>query len=199
MSKPRPHTRHGVWASDLVWSDSLAIHIFINSNIYTSGRLSLALEANNGCNIFYLQSIIQPNSSGIICWRCSLQLSVQTVHHKQEVGLKHCKTEHLVRSKLTLYNKWCASNVVTHIKSCWTYKHSHDQRYCLVLCFVDRASGYIKLKKNQPDAHFLLSIFFQIPLHISEEPTAHYQEVQRMDVLWIDPKHADVFDEIDWR
>jgi len=31
-----------------------------------------------------------------------------------------------------------------------------------VLCFVDRASGYNRVKKNQLDALFFLSIFFYI-------------------------------------
>jgi len=44
----------------------------------------------------FLLGIIQPNSSDIVWWCCSPQFSVQTVHHKQEVGLKHCKTEHPV-------------------------------------------------------------------------------------------------------
>jgi len=30
------------------------------------------------------------------CYSYFFQVSEQTVHHKQEVDLKHCKTEHLV-------------------------------------------------------------------------------------------------------
>jgi len=50
-----------------------------------------------------------------------------------------------------------------------------------ILCFVIRAYRYIHLKKNQPDAQFISSIFRQTPLHVSGESTAHHQEVHRMD------------------
>ena len=49
------------------------------------------------------------------------------------------------------------------------------------LCFVDHASRYIHLKKNQLDSQFIFSIFRQIPLHVSGVSIAHHQEVYRMD------------------
>ena len=52
---------------------------------------------------------------------------------------------------------------------------------CSDLCFVDRASRYIHLKKNQIDAQFVFSICRQTPLHILGVSTAHHQEVHRMD------------------
>jgi hypothetical protein len=50
-----------------------------------------------------------------------------------------------------------------------------------LLCFVDRVSGYIRLKKNQTDAQFTFSIFRQTPLHVSGVSIAHHNEVHRMD------------------
>jgi len=50
-----------------------------------------------------------------------------------------------------------------------------------LFCFVDRASLYIHLKKNQLDAQFIFGIFRQTPVHISGVSIAHHQEVQRMD------------------
>ena len=49
------------------------------------------------------------------------------------------------------------------------------------LYFVDRASRYIHLKKNQLDAQFIFSIFRQTPLHVSGVYIAHHQEVNRLD------------------
>jgi len=37
-------------------------------------------------------------------------------------------------------------------------------------------------KENQLDAHFILSIFRQTPLHVSGVSIAHHQEVHRMDI-----------------
>jgi hypothetical protein len=48
------------------------------------------------------------------------------------------------------------------------------------LCFVDRASRYTNIKKNQLDAQFVFSIFHQTPLHVSGLSKAHHQEVHRM-------------------
>jgi len=49
------------------------------------------------------------------------------------------------------------------------------------LRFVDRASRYINLKKNHPDAQFIFSIFRQTPLHVSGISLANHQDVHRMD------------------
>jgi len=49
------------------------------------------------------------------------------------------------------------------------------------VCFVDRASGHIYLKRNQADAHFIFSIFRQTPLHVSGVSIARHQEVHRTD------------------
>ena len=52
---------------------------------------------------------------------------------------------------------------------------------CTMLCFVDSASRYIHVNKNQLGAQFVFSIFRRKPLHISPVSTAHHQEVRRMD------------------
>jgi len=81
-----------------------------------------------------------------------------------------------------------------------------------ILCFVDRASRYIHLKKNQLGAQFIFSMFHQTPLHVSGVSKTHHREVRRMDTI-IDTyccihtvylpmmvlvilKHIDMFDEI---
>jgi hypothetical protein len=46
----------------------------------------------------FLLGTIQPNSSDIV-----IQFSVQAVHNKQEVGLKHCKTEHLIQKQAYIF------------------------------------------------------------------------------------------------
>jgi hypothetical protein len=46
-----------------------------------------------------------------------------------------------------------------------------------VLCFVDRASRYNRVKKTQLDAQITLSIFRQ-PVQFSGVSRAHHQEVQ---------------------
>jgi hypothetical protein len=45
-----------------------------------------------------------------------------------------------------------------------------------ILCFVDRASRYSRVMKNQLDAQFILSVFRQ-PLHVSGVSRAHHHEV----------------------
>jgi len=49
-----------------------------------------------------------------------------------------------------------------------------------ILCSVDRASRYIRLKKKQLDAQFIFSTFRQTPLHVSGVSVAHHQEVHRI-------------------
>jgi len=48
-----------------------------------------------------IQSFIQLIFSGRVWWCCSLQFSVQTVHHKQEVDFKHWKQNIWSRNKHT--------------------------------------------------------------------------------------------------
>jgi len=48
------------------------------------------------------------------------------------------------------------------------------------LCLVDHASQYICVKENQLDAKFIVSIFHQTPLHVSDVSTVHNQEVHRV-------------------
>ena len=64
------------------------------------------------------------------------------------------------------------------------FSHTHgrkDRQTREILCFVDRASRYSRLKKNQLDAQFIFSIFRQTRLHVSGVSIAHHQEVHRMD------------------
>ena len=76
-----------------------------------------------------MQCIIKLNSSGLIWWCCSFQFFVQTVHHKQEVGFKHCKMNICFRGKFTFSKTWSASKAVTHINKfdCLTF---YDKEYC---------------------------------------------------------------------
>ena len=54
----------------------------------------------------------------------------------------------------------------------------HVTFMAVILCFVDRASRYIRVKKNQLDAN-LFSVYFVRTLHVSGVTTAHHQEAQR--------------------
>jgi hypothetical protein len=58
--------------------------LFVTS--YVSGRR--VLDVSN-------LSVCECDDSRAMWGRCSLQFSVQTVHHEDEVDLKHCNTEHL--------------------------------------------------------------------------------------------------------
>jgi len=49
----------------------------------------------------------------------------------------------------------------------------------IVLCFADRASRYNRVKKNQPDAQLILSIFPQ-PLHVSDVSMPIMRRYNRM-------------------
>jgi len=70
----------------------------------------------------------------------------------------------------------------THTKhpiiAIWNAAYSCFQTFGGILCFVDRASRYIHLQKNQLDAQFIFSVFRQTPLHVSVVCIAHHQEVQ---------------------
>jgi hypothetical protein len=89
----------------LVRSHSRPTHIPISEQLkrkirymYTHTHqegLNLAVKANNDSTSSFTKDV-QPISSGMVWWCRSLQLSVQTVHHKQEVDFKHCKKEHPV-------------------------------------------------------------------------------------------------------
>ena len=57
----------------------------------------------------------------------------------------------------------------------------HTETFYKILCYVDRASRYIHLKKNQLDAQFIFGTFPQTPLHVSGVSIAHHQQVLRMD------------------
>jgi len=58
----------------------------------------------------------------------------------------------------------------------------HAMRACgEILCSVDRASRYIRLKKNQLGAQFIFCIFRQTPLYVSGISIAYHQEVHSMD------------------
>ena len=67
--------------------------------IYTHTYFRRTQRSCRGKNVVkfpVIKSSIHLNFSSII-WRCcTLQFPVQTVHHKQEVGIKHCKTKHMV-------------------------------------------------------------------------------------------------------
>ena len=51
----------------------------------------------------------------------------------------------------------------------------------VIFCFVDRASQYIHLKKNQLDAQSVFSIIRQTPPHVSDVSIAYHQKVHRVD------------------
>jgi len=48
------------------------------------------------------------------------------------------------------------------------------------LCLVHYAFQYICEKENQLDAKFIVSIFHETPLHVSDVSTVHHQVVHRM-------------------
>ena len=62
-----------------------------------------------------------------------------------------------------------------------TYTCDGFDQYVATVFFFDSASRYIHLKKSQPDAQFIFSVFRQTPLHVSGVSIAHHQEVHLMD------------------
>jgi hypothetical protein len=115
--------------------------------IYVSGLRVLELSHLSGCEC---------EASRARWGRCSLQFSVQTVHHKEEVDLKHCNTEHL---------KLQSAETFGHIMQVLVHQsHWHTSKYCETLifyfnvCFRDFGPVYVwSIRLNNHFSRRLLS------------------------------------------
>jgi len=111
--------------------------------------------------------------------------------------------------KYQLFSRRLSCNPLVTLLAFNPLTHEADPN---ILCFVDRASRYINLKKNQLDAQFIFSTFRQTPLHVSGVSKTYHREVRRMDttigtyccihtvylpmMVLVSPKHIEMFDEI---